>query len=145
MDDQDKEPQSEATSSGEEIAYESDWYEVLKRRAYDVIPKQELDAATLRRILRLASLQQETGRALRATEGRFHALLENSAEAVALLDAGGRIEYASASMRRVLGFESHEVAGRLSLEFVHPQDRSAVQAAFLRLQTAPGKPVNPKK
>jgi hypothetical protein len=33
MDDQEKEPQSEPTSSGEEIAYESDWYEVLKRRA----------------------------------------------------------------------------------------------------------------
>jgi PAS domain-containing protein len=103
--------------------------EVLKRRAYDVIPKQELNAATLRRILRLASLQQETGRALRATEGRFRALLENSAEAVALLDAGGRIEYASASMRRVLGFESHEVTGRISLEFVHAEDRGAVHAA----------------
>ena len=112
--------------------------EVLKRRAYDVIPKQELDAATLRRILRLASLQQETGRALRATEGRFRALLENSAEAVALLDAAGRIEYASASMRRVLGYESHEVTGRISLEFVHPEDRGAVHAAFRRLHAAPG-------
>ncbi|HET9734193.1 MAG TPA: PAS domain S-box protein [Burkholderiales bacterium] len=112
--------------------------EVLKRRAYDVIPKQELDAATLRRILRLASVQQETGRALRATEGRFRALLENSAEAVALLDAGGRIEYASASIRRVLGFESHEFAGRICLEFVHPEDRGAVHAAFRRLHGVPG-------
>jgi hypothetical protein len=33
MDDQDKEQPSEPTSSGEEVAYESDWYEVLKRRA----------------------------------------------------------------------------------------------------------------
>ena len=112
--------------------------EVLKRRAYDVIPKQELDAGTLRRILRLASLQHETGRALRATEGRFRALLENSAEAVALLDASGRIEYASASMRRVLGYESREVTGRVSLEFVHPEDRGAVRAAFQRLQAALG-------
>jgi diguanylate cyclase (GGDEF)-like protein/PAS domain S-box-containing protein len=112
--------------------------EVLKRRAYDVIPKQELDAATLRRILRLARLQHETGRALRATEGRFRALLENSAEAVALLDAAGRIEYASASMRRVLGYESREVTGRVSLEFVHPEDRGAVRAAFQRLQAALG-------
>jgi diguanylate cyclase (GGDEF)-like protein/PAS domain S-box-containing protein len=110
--------------------------EVLKRRAYDVIPKQELDAPTLRRILRLAALQQETGRALRATEGRFRALLENSAEAVALLDGAGRIEYASASMRRVLGFDSREVVGRLSLEFVHAEDRGTVHAAFRRLLAA---------
>lgn len=33
MDDQDKQTQAEPTSSGEEVAYESDWYEVLKRRA----------------------------------------------------------------------------------------------------------------
>jgi hypothetical protein len=33
MNDQEKDPQSEPTSSGEEVAYESDWYEVLKRRA----------------------------------------------------------------------------------------------------------------
>ncbi|HEX9182075.1 MAG TPA: PAS domain S-box protein, partial [Burkholderiales bacterium] len=105
-------------------------------RAYDVIPKQELDAPTLARILRLATLQQETGRALRATEGRFRALLENSAEAVALLNAGGRIEYASASMRRVLGYESREVTGRISLEFVHLEDRGAVHAAFRRLLAA---------
>jgi hypothetical protein len=31
MDDEDK--QTEPTSGGEEVAYESDWYEVLKRRA----------------------------------------------------------------------------------------------------------------
>jgi len=112
--------------------------EVLKRRAYDVIPKQELDAATLRRILRLASLQHETGRALRAAEGRFRALLDNGAEAVALLDASGRIEYASGAMRRVLGYGSREVTGRVSLDFVHPDDRGAVHAAFGRLLAAPG-------
>jgi PAS domain S-box-containing protein len=112
--------------------------EALKRRAYDVIPKQELDAATLGRTLRLASLQQETGRVLRATEERFRALLENASEALVLLDAAGRIGYASESMRRVLGFESDEVVGRVSLEFVDPGDRGEVYAAFLRLHAAPG-------
>jgi DNA-binding response OmpR family regulator len=89
--------------------------EVLKRRAYDVIPKHELDAATLRRILRLARLHYETGQTLRSTEGRFRALIENSNEALVLLDTDGRVEYASASMRRVLGFESAEALGRHGL------------------------------
>jgi len=112
--------------------------EVLKRRAYDVIPKNELNAATLRRILRLAALQHEAGRALRSTEDRFRALLENSNEALVLLDTDGRVEYASASMRRVLGFESAEALGRNGLSFVHAEDRAAVLKTFLRLRASPG-------
>jgi len=112
--------------------------EVLKRRAYDVIPKHELDAAMLRRILRLARLHYETGQTLRSTEGRFRALIENSNEALVLLDADGRVEYASASMRRVLGFEAAEALGRHGLSFVHPEDRAAVQEAFLQLKASPG-------
>jgi len=112
--------------------------EVLKRRAYDVIPKHELDAAMLRRILRLARLHYEAGQTLRSTEGRFRALIENSNEALVLLDTDGRVEYASASMRRVLGYESHEAIGRHGLSFVHPEDRAAVQEVFLQLIANPG-------
>ena len=112
--------------------------EALKRRAYDVIPKHELDAATLRRVLRLATLHHEAGRAQRATEGRFRALLENSAEALVLFDAAGRIEYASASMYRVLGHEPSAVVGRNGLAFVLEEDRELVQAAFPRLVANPG-------
>jgi len=112
--------------------------EVLKRRAYDVIPKHELDAAMLRRILRLARLHYEAGQTLRSTEGRFRALIENSNEALVLLDTAGRVEYASASMRRVLGYESHEAIGRHGLSFVHPEDRAAVQEVFLQLIANPG-------
>jgi diguanylate cyclase (GGDEF)-like protein/PAS domain S-box-containing protein len=112
--------------------------EVLKRRAYDVIPKHELDAATLRRVLRLATLHQESGRALRTTEGRYRALLESSSEALVLLDAAGRVEYASAALRRLLGYDSPEVLGRFGLGFVLAEDRERVQAAFSKLLDAPG-------
>jgi hypothetical protein len=40
MDDQDK--QADPTPSREEIAYESDWYEVLKRRAEEEAAAEEL-------------------------------------------------------------------------------------------------------
>jgi len=110
--------------------------EALARRAYDVIPKDELDAATLRRVLRLATLHHEAGRALRATEGRLRALVENSAEALVLFDAAGRIEYASASLRRALGYDAAEVIGRNGLMFVQEEDRRAVQEAFPRLVAA---------
>jgi hypothetical protein len=40
MDDQDK--QAEQSSSKEEMAYESDWYQVLKRRAEEESEDEEL-------------------------------------------------------------------------------------------------------
>jgi diguanylate cyclase (GGDEF)-like protein/PAS domain S-box-containing protein len=112
--------------------------EALTRGAYDVIPKDELDTPTLRRVLRLATLHREAGRAQRATEGRFRALLENSGEALVLFSAAGRIEYASASLRRVLGYDAAEVAGRHGLSFVLEEHRAAVNEAFLRLLAQPG-------
>jgi diguanylate cyclase (GGDEF)-like protein/PAS domain S-box-containing protein len=68
--------------------------EVLKRSAYDVIRKHELDAATLRRVLRLAAQHYEAGRqqpldearrksaeqALRDSEARFRSLIELSSD-----------------------------------------------------------------
>jgi diguanylate cyclase (GGDEF)-like protein/PAS domain S-box-containing protein len=112
--------------------------EVLKRRAYDVIPKHELDAATLRRVLRLATLHHDAGQALRTTEGRYRALLESSSEALVLLDATGRVEYCSAAMRPLLGYDAAEAIGRVGVSFVQPEDREAVQAAFRELRAAPG-------
>jgi diguanylate cyclase (GGDEF)-like protein/PAS domain S-box-containing protein len=112
--------------------------EVLKRRAYDVIPKHELDAATLRRVLRLATLHHGAGQALRTTEGRYRALLASSSEALVLLDATGRVEYCSAAMRPLLGYDAAEAIGQFGVSFVQPEDRDAVQAAFRELRAAPG-------
>lgn len=112
--------------------------EALKRRAYDVIPKDELDAATLQRVLRLALRHRQAGREESASEGRYRALLDSSSEALVLLDAKGRIQYASAAMRRVLGYNSAEILGRAGLGFVQPEDREAVQKAFAELSAEAG-------
>jgi len=112
--------------------------EVLRRRAYDVIPKHELDAATLRRVLRLASLHEQTHRALSASDSRYRALIENSSEALVLLDAEGRIGYSSAAMRRLLGYDAMEVLNQAALNYVLREDRAALQAAFQKLGETPG-------
>ncbi|MEX2198964.1 MAG: PAS domain S-box protein [Burkholderiales bacterium] len=112
--------------------------EVLKRRAYDVIPKHELDAATLRRVLRLATLHHGAGQALRTTEGRYRALIESTSEALVLLDATGRVEYCSAAMRPLLGHDAAEAIGQFGVSFVQPEDRDAVQTAFRELRATPG-------
>jgi len=71
----------------------------------------------------------------------FHALIENSSDAVALVDADGRVRFASASSARVLGYEVEERIGRSAFELVHPDDVAATREAFLRSVAEPGVPI----
>src|SRR2546421_3151703 len=50
--------------------------EGLKRHAYEVMRKSELDAVTLMRLVRLASLQGHTENSLRLTEQRYRELVD---------------------------------------------------------------------
>lgn len=49
--------------------------------------------------------------------------MHNSADAICLFDAGGRILCASASTVNVLGYEPVELIGRNGLDLLHPDDR----------------------
>ena len=70
--------------------------------------------------------RQEAEAAMRRSEARFRALVENSSEGISLLDAEGRILFASNAVFAMLGVGPDEVAGRPLLEFVHPEDRPQV-------------------
>lgn len=61
--------------------------------------------------------------AVRASERRFRALIENSADAFVLFTPDGRrLYYASPSMPRVLGYSPEELAGLSAYDILHPQD-----------------------
>jgi PAS domain S-box-containing protein len=66
----------------------------------------------------------------RAREERFRALVENSADAIAVVDREGRFSYLSASTARVTGFRPDELAGTSPLELVHPDELDALRRAF---------------
>lgn len=55
------------------------------------------------------------------SEARFRALVQNSADIVAVVD-GSRIRYASPSVERVLGYHPDEVLGRNVAALVHDED-----------------------
>jgi PAS domain S-box-containing protein len=75
---------------------------------------------------------------LRASEERFRALIENSADVIALLNAEGVILYESPAVMRVLGYQPSEMIGRSSFEFLHPDDYAASQELFGKLiQSSP--------
>jgi PAS domain S-box-containing protein len=61
---------------------------------------------------------------------RFRALSAHATDLVAILNADGTYRYVSPSHRRLLGFAPEELVGRRSFDYVYPEDRAALQAAF---------------
>ena len=70
----------------------------------------------------------------------FQALVENSSDAIALLDASGTIRYASRSLERVLGYTPEERLDRSGFELIHKADLPRVAEAFARGAGLPGVP-----
>jgi two-component system cell cycle sensor histidine kinase/response regulator CckA len=68
----------------------------------------------------------------------FQALVENSSDAIALLDERGVIRFASRSSERVLGYTPEERADRSAFEFVHEDDVPQLADAFMRCFAHPG-------
>lgn len=77
--------------------------------------------------------------ALNLSEARFRILVDQGADMVIMMDAGGILTWASPSVRRVLGFEPDEVLGRNVLSLVHPDDRATSLARFQAVIEAPGR------
>src|SRR5439155_797023 len=74
----------------------------------------------------------------RAATELFHALVEHSSEAVALLDETGAISYVSPAATRLLGYTVAELTGTTAFGFLHPDDLSRVQQLCQRLLDEPG-------
>ena len=71
----------------------------------------------------------------------FHALVENSSEAIAMIDASGQILFASESATRIGGYTLRERVGRSAFEMIHPDDVAATRADFEACLRRPGVPV----
>jgi len=122
--------------------------EAMKAGAADYLSKTNLTVEGLARAVRHA-LALRTGEqqrcqaetALRASEQRFRALVENSSDALVLIDAEGRVTYMTPSSTRHLGWQPDQMLGRSVFEFLHPDDREAAGARLADALRNPGKPV----
>jgi PAS domain S-box-containing protein len=74
---------------------------------------------------------KRTEEAFRMRERRFAQLIENSFDAIVILDANGIQRYVSPSAVRSHGFQSAELVNiPVIKEMIHPEDQERVQAAF---------------
>jgi two-component system, cell cycle sensor histidine kinase and response regulator CckA len=126
----------------EEVAVQA-----MKAGATDYLLKSKLTAPTLEAAVRYAlTLRRKeeavrvARRALRASEQRFRALVENSSDAIVLLDAQATIVYASQSVRRMRGYAPEEVVETNAFDYLHPEEQAGLRATFQEMLQAPGTP-----
>lgn len=74
----------------------------------------------------------------RRSEERFAALIRNSSDVIIILGEDGRVDYASPSVEKVLGYAPADFAARPPASFVHPEDGERLQSFLSGALAAPG-------
>jgi PAS domain S-box-containing protein len=74
-------------------------------------------------------------------EKKFRTLIESSHDGIGMLNERGEIIYATASTKKIDGFSLDEIAGRIGMGHVHPEDMPHVVRLMEEVFKNPGKPV----
>lgn len=75
---------------------------------------------------------------LRASEARLHSLIRNAADVAFIIDADGRIIYASPAVTAQFGYDGSEMVGRRATDFNPPEDRRLVASSWAQIKDTPG-------
>jgi PAS domain S-box-containing protein len=76
--------------------------------------------------------------ALRQSEDRFRALVENSNDVTVVIQPDGIVKYRCPSMSDRLGYSPQEIVGVQLLDLVHPEDLEAVSETLRTIGAKPG-------
>lgn len=86
--------------------------------------------------------RKQTEDALRESENRFRALIENNVDAITLLDANGIALYDSPAAPGMLGYTPEDWIGQDVFALIHPDDLPKSRELFKNLTETPGTRVN---
>jgi PAS domain S-box-containing protein len=75
--------------------------------------------------------------AARHRDRKLRSLLEFSSDRLGVLDERGRYKFVSPAVERLMGYDPEQLLGTSGFEYVHPEDRDRVEAAFERLRENP--------
>ncbi len=84
---------------------------------------------------------REARQALRTSEARFRAVIENTFEGVSFIDRNGTVLFRSRAYDRITGHASANHGGQARFDLVHADDRERVRGAFQRALVHPHEPV----
>ncbi|HEX5003779.1 MAG TPA: PAS domain S-box protein [Gemmatimonadales bacterium] len=92
-------------------------------------------------VARDITTERESRRQRETSEERFRALIENSRDAVTLMDAAGLILFQSPSATRITGYSPDDVLGLDGFSLVHPEDVTRARDTFQDALAHPGRAV----
>jgi PAS domain S-box-containing protein len=98
----------------------------------DAIPRfraGETKPCEVQVICHYLTAQVEAAARLRASEERSRLLIEHGMEVICVIDAAATISYISPSAERVFGYPPDLLIGTNAMEYLHPDDRPAVQGS----------------
>ena len=110
--------------------------------AQDYLVKSSTDAHLLERSLRYACERARLHRSLSEREARFRALVDQSHEAITLVDEKLVSLYHSRAVETVTGYRPEELHGLRLDALVHEEDTPALEDAFQQALASPGTPVS---
>lgn len=117
--------------------------DMMKAGAHDFLIKDNLTRLipVVERELEYAKVRRERRQgedALRTSEKRFRALIENGLDDISLLTADGTLIWESPSVVRNLEYTPNEFLGRNIFELMHQDDLEKIQNLYAKLIQKPG-------
>jgi PAS domain S-box-containing protein len=73
------------------------------------------------------------------TENQYRGLIEHSSDIITIVDGNGIIQFESPSIEAILGYDPEQLVGENGFEYIHPDDRERVKAAFEDVVGSPGR------
>ncbi|NRA04389.1 MAG: PAS domain S-box protein [Myxococcales bacterium] len=87
--------------------------------------------------LRDVTVEQLSAQELRASEGKYRALVETANDVIWSMDADGKLNFVNQAVRAHMGFAPEEMIGHSFLEFVAERDRARLRGEFARIEELP--------
>ncbi|MDZ7802208.1 MAG: response regulator [Trueperaceae bacterium] len=106
--------------------------EAVRKGAQDYLPKGELTALVLTRVIGYALERSRKDQAIAARERKFRAMIEHSSDVIVLMDHAYRMItiHLGDATRRHTSFSPDVLEGEDLLAYIHPGDRDAVREAL---------------
>jgi PAS domain S-box-containing protein len=99
-------------------------------RAGESMPLLDAQPEYLQQLFETTPAQHRTAEELRESEERFRSVIEHSSDIVAILSSGGKIDYVSPAVERVLGYDPELLRGRSIFSILHPESAESAMNAF---------------